>query len=103
MDAMLGYTDERKNLGWWSARMDDLFSFLPARICGIVLILIYAGRRRLTPALRICIRDRKKRPGINGGIPMSLIAGGEGIIFENLVCTRSESTEPPSGGRICNI
>ena len=82
MDAMLGYTDERKNLGWCAARMDDILSYIPARICGLVLILIYAGKRKLKPAIEVFIRDRKKRPGFNGGIPMSLIAGGEGIQFD---------------------
>jgi len=28
------------------------------------------------------MRDRRKRPGINGGIPMSIIAGGVGVRFE---------------------
>ncbi|WP_373838920.1 adenosylcobinamide-phosphate synthase CbiB [Methanospirillum sp.] len=82
MDAMLGYTDERKNLGWFAARMDDILSFIPARICGFLLLIIYALKGRLKQACHIFIRDRKKRPGINGGIPISLIAGGEGILFD---------------------
>ena len=82
MDAMLGYTDERKNLGWCAARMDDIFSFIPARICGLLLFIIYTLKGRLKPAIVTFTRDRKKRPGFNGGIPMSLIAGGEGIQFE---------------------
>jgi adenosylcobinamide-phosphate synthase len=82
MDAMLGYTDERKDLGWCAARMDDIFSFIPARICGLLLFILYALKGRIRPAYAIFIRDRKKRPGFNGGIPMSLIAGGEGILFE---------------------
>jgi len=82
MDAMLGYRDERKKIGWFAARMDDILSYIPARICGAVLLLIYAGKRRLKPAVETFCHDRKKRPGFNGGIPMSLIAGGEGIQFE---------------------
>ncbi|HPP77049.1 adenosylcobinamide-phosphate synthase CbiB [Methanospirillum sp.] len=82
MDAMLGYTDERKRLGWCAARMDDIFSYIPARICGLVLIIIYSLKGRFRPAYNTLLRDRKKRPGLNGGIPMSLIAGGEGILFE---------------------
>lgn len=82
MDAMLGYTDERKYLGWCAARMDDIFSYIPARICGLVLIIIYSLKGRFRPAYDTFLRDRKKRPGLNGGIPMSLIAGGEGILFE---------------------
>jgi adenosylcobinamide-phosphate synthase len=82
MDAMLGYTDERRNLGWFAARMDDILSFIPARLCGFLLLIIYTLKGRLKPAWHTFIHDRKKRPGFNGGISISLVAGGEGVLFE---------------------
>jgi adenosylcobinamide-phosphate synthase len=82
MDAMLGYPDERIRIGWFSARMDDLLSYIPARITGLCLILYFWYNKRLNPALAILRRDRALRPGFNGGIPMSLIAGGTGIQFD---------------------
>ncbi|MDD1727852.1 MAG: adenosylcobinamide-phosphate synthase CbiB [Methanospirillum sp.] len=82
MDAMLGYTDERSRIGWFSARMDDILSYIPARITGLLLMAYFLGRKRIAPAIRIFRRDRKLRPGFNGGIPMSLIAGGVGVMFE---------------------
>lgn len=82
MDAMLGYTDERVRIGWFSARMDDILSYIPARITGLVLVVYFIFKRRLSPAIRILKRDRRLRPGFNGGIPMSLIAGGTGVMFE---------------------
>jgi len=82
MDAMLGYKDERRYIGWFAARMDDIFSWIPARICGVLLIIRYAMNGRLKQSVRVFRQDRRKRPGFNGGIPMSLIAGGEGICFE---------------------
>lgn len=82
MDAMLGYKDDRRYIGWWAARMDDLFSWIPARICGILLLLRYSLNGRFRHALKVFKMDHKKRAGFNGGIPMSLIAGGEGICFE---------------------
>jgi len=82
MDAMLGYTDERSRIGWFSARMDDILSFIPARITGLVLIIYFLFKRRSGPAIRIFRRDHTLRPGFNGGIPMSLIAGGVGVMFE---------------------
>ena len=60
MDAMLGYTDERRNLGWFAARMDDILSFIPARICGFLLLIIYTLKGRLKPAWHTFIHDRKK-------------------------------------------
>ena len=82
MDAMLGYRDERIRLGWFAARADDVLAFIPARITGILLLLIFALKGKAKDAVRCYCRDRKKRPGFNGGIPMSLIAGGCGICFE---------------------
>ena len=82
MDAMLGYRDERIRIGWFSARMDDILAYLPARVTGILLIIIYAVCGKGKKAFSVFLRDRKKRPGFNGGIPMSLIAGGCGIQFE---------------------
>ncbi len=82
MDAMLGYKDERVDLGWWSARMDDILNYIPARITGLLLLLYFASRGRFRPAYECLKRDGKKRPGYNGGIPMAIIAGGTGVQFE---------------------
>jgi adenosylcobinamide-phosphate synthase len=82
MDAMLGYTDDRIRIGWFSARMDDILSYIPARIAGLCLLLYFLYKRRISPALTIFYRDRRLRPGFNGGITMSLIAGGVGVRFE---------------------
>ncbi|NTU99548.1 MAG: cobalamin biosynthesis protein CobD [Methanoregulaceae archaeon] len=82
MDAMLGYQDERKMIGWFSARMDDLLTYLPARITGAFLLLYFASRGRFHPAYEGLKTDRKKRPGINGGIPLAIIAGGTGVRFD---------------------
>ncbi|HJJ95356.1 MAG TPA: adenosylcobinamide-phosphate synthase CbiB [Methanocorpusculum sp.] len=82
MDAMLGYKDERIRLGWFSARADDVLAFLPARVTGIFLLLYFIILGKVSDAWHILMRDRKKRPGFNGGIPMALIAGGCGIQFD---------------------
>jgi adenosylcobinamide-phosphate synthase len=82
MDAMLGYRDERERIGWCAARMDDILNFIPARITVFLLLLHFFPRGRLAPALRIMRRDGRNRPGFNGGIVMSTMAGGVGIRFE---------------------
>jgi adenosylcobinamide-phosphate synthase len=82
LDAMLGYHDERERIGWFSARMDDFLNFIPARITGGLLLLYFAAKGRFLPAYEALKWDRKKRPGLNGGIPMAIIAGGTGIRFE---------------------
>ena len=82
LDAMPGYRDERERLGWWSARMDDVFNFIPARITVLFLFVFFAFRGRLTSSYRMMKRDKKRRPGYNGGIVMAVMAGGAGVRFE---------------------
>ncbi|KQC05062.1 MAG: cobalamin biosynthesis protein CobD [Methanoculleus sp. SDB] len=82
MDAMLGYTDHRRSIGWFPARSDDILNYIPARITGLLLLLYFAMRGRFRPALRTLASDAHRRPGINGGIPMAAIAGGAGVRFE---------------------
>ncbi|MEG3056058.1 MAG: adenosylcobinamide-phosphate synthase CbiB [Methanoculleus sp.] len=82
MDAMLGYRDERLRIGWFPARADDILNFIPARVTGIILLAYFAVKGRFTPAWRALLRDRRKRPGPNGGIPMAVIAGGVGVRLE---------------------
>ncbi|MDR0439255.1 MAG: adenosylcobinamide-phosphate synthase CbiB, partial [Methanocalculaceae archaeon] len=82
MDAMLGYMDDRIRIGWFAARMDDIFAWIPARITGGLLIILFICHGRVGKALAVYRADHKKRPGFNGGISMSLIAGGCGVMFE---------------------
>ncbi len=82
MDAMVGYRDERERIGWCSARMDDLFNYIPARITALLLIVYFAARGRLFKTVEMIRRDGKNRPGFNGGIVMAAMAGGTGIQFE---------------------
>jgi adenosylcobinamide-phosphate synthase len=82
MDAMLGYRDERIRLGWFSARADDILNYIPARIAGALLLFHFAWRGRFGRAYQTLRKDRRKRPGMNGGIPIAIIAGGTGVRFE---------------------
>jgi adenosylcobinamide-phosphate synthase len=82
MDAMLGYRDDRRRIGWWSARADDALNYLPARITGLILLGYFMAIGRFHQAYSAMRRDARKRPGINGGIPMAIIAGGVGVKFE---------------------
>lgn len=82
MDAMLGYRDHRGQIGWFPARMDDLLTWVPARVTGLVLLAYFGVKGRFGPALAALRRDARKRPGLNGGIPMAIMAGGVGVRFE---------------------
>jgi adenosylcobinamide-phosphate synthase len=82
MDAMLGYHDHRGQIGWFPARMDDLLTWVPARVTGLLLLGYFVVRGRFGPALAALRKDARKRPGLNGGIPMAIMAGGAGVRFE---------------------
>lgn len=62
LDSMVGYLDEKyRDIGWSSARLDDLLNFIPARLTGL-LMCISAFFLKLDgkSALRIMIRDHDK-------------------------------------------
>jgi adenosylcobinamide-phosphate synthase len=82
MDAMLGYRDERIRLGWCSARMDDILSFIPARITVLLLLVYFTFRGSFSDAVHVMRRDGHNRPGFNGGKVMAVMAGGTGVRFE---------------------
>lgn len=81
LDAMVGYkTDELRNIGWFSAKVDDILNFIPARLSGIIivassLILRYDWRR----AYMVMMRDAKELESPNSGYPMAAIAGALNI------------------------
>lgn len=81
MDAMLGYRDHRRHIGWFPARVDDLLCYLPARFAGLCLLLWFLPSGRAGAAWRCMRRDAHLRPGYNGGITMALVAGGTGTTF----------------------
>ncbi|WFN34064.1 adenosylcobinamide-phosphate synthase CbiB [Methanogenium sp. S4BF] len=81
MDAMLGYCDHRRYIGWFPARLDDVLCYLPARFAGLCLLLWFLPFGRAAAAWRCMRRDAHLRPGYNGGITMALVAGGTATAF----------------------
>ena len=81
MDAMLGYRDHRRFIGWFPARLDDALCYLPARFAGLCLLLWFLPFGRARSAWQCMQRDAHLRPGYNGGITMALVAGGTGTAF----------------------
>lgn len=81
LDSMVGYRNRRYlQLGWASARMDDLLNYLPARISALLLVMAapLAGCS-WSGAVRITLRDRLKHPSPNSGHPEAAAAGALGV------------------------
>ena len=77
LDSLVGYRNEKyKDFGWFSARLDDIANFIPARITGFLIFL--ASIIMLQHPLR-CARaiwcDSQKGPSPNAGVPICGLAG----------------------------
>ncbi len=84
LDSMLGYKNERYiNIGWASARIDDIVNFIPARITGVLIVIasVFVSRSLFTIrcSLKTMRRDGRKHPSPNAGIPEAAMAGALGV------------------------
>jgi adenosylcobinamide-phosphate synthase len=100
LDSMVGYKNERyMNFGWASARLDDLANFIPARISILLLpVASFLTGKDGINSWRVVLRDGRKNPSPNSGIPEAAIAGAlrvqlGGVNFYNSVA----SSEPVIG------
>lgn len=81
-DAMWGYHGERGGRDWtwagtWAARVDDVLSWLPARLTALLIALPSWGRGWMD-----VVANAGRTPSPNGGWPMGALAVGLGIRLE---------------------
>lgn len=77
MDSMLGYMNEKfRYIGFFPAKVDDAFNFLPARITGVLMCFVapMVGGN-IFQTLKIMIRDRKNHKSPNCAYPEGATAG----------------------------
>ncbi|NYE56649.1 adenosylcobinamide-phosphate synthase CbiB [Carboxydothermus ferrireducens] len=81
LDSMVGYKSERYlYFGRIAAKLDDLLNYLPARITGVLMVLAaFILRYDWKKAIKTWLRDARKHPSPNGGIPESVLAGCLGV------------------------
>lgn len=80
MDSMLGYMDEKyKDIGYFPAKVDDIFNLIPARISSLLMIISSIGKFDIKRGFRVLKRDRLNHNSPNGGYPESATAGLLGI------------------------
>lgn len=84
LDSMVGYKNEKYiDFGMASAKIDDLFNLIPARLSGALIIpiatfLLGMGMKK---PLKIFFRDRKNHSSPNSGHPEASFAGAIGVQF----------------------
>jgi adenosylcobinamide-phosphate synthase len=80
LDSMIGYKNDRyRAFGWASARLDDVLNLLPARISGLLLVIVAAAQGRALAALWVMVRYAGKHASPNGGWPEAAAAGALNI------------------------
>lgn len=84
LDSMIGYKDNyHKDIGWFSAHLDTLANFIPARMTAFLMVItarIIGGDWK--NSLYIMRRDRSNTPSMNGGWSMATIAGALRVRLE---------------------
>jgi adenosylcobinamide-phosphate synthase len=101
LDSMIGHKDKRyQRFGWAAARLDDLFNFIPARIT-IVLIPIASLilRKNFKDSLLTTLRDAKRHPSPNAGIPEAAVAGALGLRLGGISYYDGKMEERPHIGK----
>ena len=81
LDSTIGFKNQRyRDFGWAAAKLDDIANFIPARITGLLIPLaaLILGKD-FKNSFKIMLRDRKKHPSPNSGIPEAAVAGALGI------------------------
>lgn len=100
LDSMFGHQDERyRHFGWAAARIDDLANYVPAR-CTAPLVCLAAFLLRLRPAaaLRVLLRDGRKHPSPNAGLPEAAMAGALGLQLGGVSYYDGQPIEKPTFG-----
>ncbi len=82
LDRTIGHTTPRyRAFGFASARLNDVFLYIPARLSGLFIVLAAAVVPTANPAagLRTMLRDAGKDRTLNGGWPVAAMAGSLGL------------------------
>jgi len=77
LDSMVGYKNEKyMNLGWASAKFDDVVNYIPARITAILVILAaFLLKLDYHNAIKILIRDKRNHSSPNSPLSEAPAAG----------------------------
>jgi adenosylcobinamide-phosphate synthase len=81
LDSMVGYKNEKyHNLGWASARFDDVANYIPARLSALLLVFVsWILRLDWRRCAMIILRDARRHPSPNSGFTEAGVAGALGI------------------------
>lgn len=81
LDSLVGYKNEKyREIGWFSAKADDIVNFIPSRITGFfICAAAFITGSNGKQAWRIMMRDARKHSSPNAGYPEAAAAGALNI------------------------
>ncbi|MDP5275211.1 adenosylcobinamide-phosphate synthase CbiB [Chengkuizengella axinellae] len=82
LDSMVGYkNDKYQHYGWASARFDDVLNWIPARLTGLLIVIVSFLHKKLDSerSWKSIRTFAHHHPSPNSGIPESAVAGALGI------------------------
>lgn len=72
LDSMIGYKNDRyRKFGWFAARLDDVFNYIPARLTALLIVLCTFHPK----AFRVVFIYGKQHTSPNAGYPEAALAG----------------------------
>ena len=102
LDSMVGYkNDPFLELGYASAKLDDLVNWVPARISIMFLFIISIFFGKPFDSLRTCIRDHNKTASPNSGWAMAAVSGAMNVRLEKAgYHVLGDNYQPPETSQI---
>ncbi|MCL4429717.1 MAG: cobalamin biosynthesis protein [Chloroflexi bacterium] len=84
LDSMVGYKNvENKNIGWFSAKLDTIANYIPARLTAYLMVAAaFLLGEDWKESWRILQRDKHKTASPNAGYTISAMAGALNIQLE---------------------
>jgi adenosylcobinamide-phosphate synthase len=84
LDGMIGFKDpEHIHIGWFSATLDTIANYIPARLATLLIVMASAVLREdYKEAWKIAFRDHAKTPSRNHGWLMAAMAGALRVRLE---------------------
>ena len=100
LDSMVGYKNEKyMDFGKFSAKLDDVANFIPARITGILIVAAsMILRYNYKNSLKMFIRDRKNHSSPNSAHAEASVAGALGVQFGGRVSYFGKEADKPTIG-----
>jgi adenosylcobinamide-phosphate synthase len=96
LDAMIGHRSPRyERFGWAAARLDDVANYLPARVTGLITVLVGPDPARALAVLR---KDGHRHPSPNAGRCEAAFAGALGVTLGGVNVYEGRTEDRPTMG-----